>query len=83
MIKPDIDLDSDLSAIPRKQPTGIARSRLDQLAFARLLRGTFGMRCAAGYMRNLGWSMEAALLNLVSVIAAERAIDNFRLRGLV
>ena len=36
-----------------------------ELGKAKFLMRTLGVRCAAGYMRNRGWSIESALYNLL------------------
>jgi len=39
--------------------------RVEQLLKAPKLRRSLGTRCAAGYLRNRGWSIEAALFTLL------------------
>jgi len=39
--------------------------RVDQLVKAPKLRRSLGTRCAAGYLRNRGWSLEVALFVLL------------------
>ena len=53
-------------------PSKRANGPQEQLIRAKLIRGTFGTRAAAKYLRSRGWSIEAAMLHLVGPAACER-----------
>ena len=54
-------LTDDLLRGIKMNPTRRAVSKLDQIERAEYIRRSLGVRSAAGYLRDRGWSIDAAL----------------------